>query len=191
MDQELKLSKYEVGYQVRIVKNNSVDSKTYDKKEGVVTKKYFTSWTESPDYGKKCGYFSYYIKLDDGGRATVWENDLEDAAFHWGKSILPVDHPSTARLCSIVDNGTEYRYILEQDIIRSTYSSLNEPMKINPIVEASIDADTKALIEAGYLDYSLMLTGKANDALVAINFAANKKALVDAANAELAEKKNK
>lgn len=62
-----------------------------------------------------------------------------------------------------------------------------EKVKINPLVAANLDADTQALVEAGYLDARLMTTPKGLDALMAILYIANKAQLVTDAQAELSE----
>lgn len=62
-----------------------------------------------------------------------------------------------------------------------------EKVKINPLVAANLDADTQALVEAGYLDARLMTTPKGLDALMAILYIANKAQLVTDAQTELAE----
>jgi hypothetical protein len=63
-----------------------------------------------------------------------------------------------------------------------------EEVKINPLVAANLDADTQALVKAGYLDGRLMTTPKGLDALMAILYTENKKTLVKDAKAELAAK---
>ncbi len=66
-----------------------------------------------------------------------------------------------------------------------------EATKINPLVAANLDADTQALVKAGYLDGRLMTTPKGLDALMAILYIANKATLVTDAKAELAEEDTK
>lgn len=61
--------------------------------------------------------------------------------------------------------------------------------RMKAIAKRLLDADTKALIEAGYIDDSLNLTQDGREALDAILFGANKPALVEQAKKEIEEKK--
>jgi hypothetical protein len=61
--------------------------------------------------------------------------------------------------------------------------------KINNFVRSIIDADTQALIEAGYVSECLNLTEDGEDELIAILFAERKAELVKLAKAKVAEAK--
>lgn len=78
----------------------------------------------------------------------------------------------------------------DMELIKST-NNLNDMSieKINPLVAANVDADTQALMQAGYLDAYLMPTPRGRDALTAILYAENKAALVTQANQDIADAK--
>jgi hypothetical protein len=61
--------------------------------------------------------------------------------------------------------------------------------QVNTMMKKLLDADTQALIKAGFLDGELDVTDKAQRELWAILFQANKGALVELAKTELAEEK--
>lgn len=84
----------------------------------------------------------------------------------------------------VVMENKSYYYYSDVKKVNDTM----EKVKINPLVAANLDADTQALVEAGYLDGRLMTTPKGLDALMAILYIANKAQLVTDAQAELAEK---
>jgi len=65
----------------------------------------------------------------------------------------------------------------------------DKPMKLTAMAKLLLDADTRTLRNAGYLDENLALTCAGMAALDAIIFAANKPALVAAAQAEIDERK--
>ena len=58
---------------------------------------------------------------------------------------------------------------------------------LNQMMKKLLDADTQALIKAGYVNGDLLLTAKGQEALNAILFDANKKALLAMATEEIAE----
>ncbi len=63
--------------------------------------------------------------------------------------------------------------------------------RVSEMFKRLLDADTQALVEAGFLSENLELTDCGKGQLVALLFAANKDALVILAKAKLAEAKNK
>lgn len=63
--------------------------------------------------------------------------------------------------------------------------------KLTTIFKKLVDADTAALVQAGYLNEDLELTSDGASELQTISFIANKAALVDAAKAKLAEEATK
>lgn len=65
-----------------------------------------------------------------------------------------------------------------------------EKKPMNCIQKLLLGADEKTLIEAGYIDTEMNLTGKGTAALLSIVFAANKPALVEMAKEEVAEAKD-
>lgn len=60
-------------------------------------------------------------------------------------------------------------------------------MKVSSLFKRLVDADTQALVKAGYLNNNLELTDEGENALMAILFEANKPALVKLANEQIAE----
>lgn len=74
---------------------------------------------------------------------------------------------------------------------KTTTKKTNIMNTVSRIAEKAFSADTKALIEAGYLDKSLELTGYGRDVLESVVFEANKAALVEAAKEEIKEAKAK
>lgn len=83
----------------------------------------------------------------------------------------------------------EYIYIDEaSDISRSTYKPLNiKTMKtLTPQQEALLDADTKTLLQAGFINDDLTPSDKGLDASEAIQFDANKATLLIQAAAIIA-----
>ncbi len=70
------------------------------------------------------------------------------------------------------------------------FSQINKTdMSLSTIAKRLLDADTRTLIKAGFLDNQLNLTGEGKVAMWAILFEANKAALVTAATELLAEQK--
>lgn len=66
---------------------------------------------------------------------------------------------------------------------------ISKTMNLNSMMKRLLDASTKKLIKAGYIDGDLMLTEKGKLALFTILFAANKEELVKLAEEDLKEEK--
>lgn len=78
-------------------------------------------------------------------------------------------------------NSYQYAYIDKaSDISRSTYATLNikTMKKLTPQQEALLDADTKTLLQAGFLKDDLTPSNEGLDASEEILFETNKAALV-------------
>lgn len=86
-----------------------------------------------------------------------------------------------------------YIYIDEAaEVSRSTYAALDNKIKmktLTPQQEALLDADTKTFLQAGFLNDDLTPSDKGLDASEAIQFDANKTALLAKATAIIAAAK--
>lgn len=83
------------------------------------------------------------------------------------------------------DDGAEGR-CREGGIYYKKINSITLMKKLSNFVTKCVDADTQALLKAGYINGDLEPTEKAFDKIDEINFFANRAALVVAANEEIA-----
>lgn len=82
-----------------------------------------------------------------------------------------------------------YIYVDEaMEVTRSTFKILNKPKmkKLTPQQEALLDADTKTLLQAGFLNDDLTPSNEGLNASDFIQFEANKTALITKAAAVIA-----
>jgi hypothetical protein len=77
--------------------------------------------------------------------------------------------------------------VLESKVRNSETKKQTITMKITNLVKKLVDADTQALIKAGYLNGDLELTSQGRAELETIAFTANKEALVALAKEKVAE----
>ncbi len=85
--------------------------------------------------------------------------------------------------------GLNWGYEMLNNSFISLGSSDTMSSKVSPVLDALLDEDTRALVDAGFLDNSLFLTSVGDSKLREIQFEQNKAALVALAKAKLAEAK--
>lgn len=133
------------------------------------------SWKENLHlWTKEKGQFTTeYLELVEKPERKVEVTDLYYEAF----GISKVD------ITNLKNGSTVKMEPIKKTLIEKT---------MNAFKKAMLDADTKTLIKAGYLDEeSLELTLKGNSTLTFILFEANKKELVEAAKADTKEQEAK
>lgn len=81
-----------------------------------------------------------------------------------------------------------FNWCVEVQVMKVKEETMSQ---VSPMAENLLDADTKALVEAGMVDECLNLTSKGRDALQALVFVAHKEAMVKQAKAEIKEAKSK
>lgn len=134
--------------------------------------------------------------------------DFENAEGKSGQSCLVVDvsrtpgtitvklPPESGGWTDFASYGTGWFWNIDYSSVTCVYpdNSTSQSPKpknmisetiISPLAESLLDADTAALVKAGYLTTELNLTTKGSNALNASLFAAHKKDLIEKAKAEL------
>lgn len=93
------------------------------------------------------------------------------------------------RCCLLGQNYCEsgYGHFVPEDKLKLLKTKNTIMFKLNNYIKKLVDADTQALLKAGYINGDLQPTGRGQDALISILFFANKDALVAAAKEEIAE----
>lgn len=147
------------------------------KKGSVYTVKFFDKKLIIRAEGSDASYChcsNQWQMVTPGPQSTAWFLNSQAVNSIWNKEY--VDMPFF--------RGTIPNTLMP--IIKPKKSLMN---KLSIIAKKLLDADTATLVKAGYLDSELDLTEEGGEALDAILFAANKAALVEAANEKLAEEK--
>lgn len=130
-----------------------------------------------------------YIGID-GGRCILSENFTTEY-------LELVEEEKLDNLCISTGNSKSLQhgdiiYKTDDSFVKERPEEFKQPITtkiMNRIKKALLSKDDKTLIEARYLDESLSLTYEGKEALQFIQFEANKKALVEMAQADLDEQK--
>lgn len=121
--------------------------------------------------------------IQEGKKGMGWELGREfvigTISSQQGVAFPPTGTSPEMKSCGVYLNSLE--------LVNNQKSIMK---RVSDMMKKLLDADTQALVKAGYINGDLELTTEGGKALTVILFVANKRALVDAANVTIAEEED-